>query len=123
MTVVQIIQAILESVEELRPTDYILNPNTRYKPGGSTGNMAFNSLQILIMGNVVRIYFNDGIAPYIPYTNEPWISPYWHGKKNPNQGWWDRFVQELIRRINQKIGGKIIWGINNDNYSATFKIL
>lgn len=26
----------------------------------------------------------------MPYTNEPWISPKWHGKKNPNEGWFDR---------------------------------
>jgi hypothetical protein len=27
---------------------------------------------------------------YAPYTNEPWLSPRWNGKSNPNQGWIDQ---------------------------------
>lgn len=31
---------------------------------------------------------------YMPYTNEPWISPRWNGKRNPNQNWWDLAIQQ-----------------------------
>lgn len=47
------------------------------------------------------------IAPYVPYTNEPWISPKWNGKKNPNEGWWDRFVAEFTKRLANKLKGVI----------------
>ena len=72
-----------------------------------TGNMALNSLRYKVQGNYIVIYFDTNIAPYVPYTNEPWLSDKWNGKQNPNEGWWDEFAQEFIRRFNIKIRGKI----------------
>jgi len=41
-------------------------------------------------------------APYAPYTNEPWISPRWHGKQNPHENWIQNTIIEnenLIRQM------------------------
>lgn len=100
-----IIRAILETVEEMRPTIYIPNPKTRGKT--STGNMAFNALRCDIKGNLVDIHIDKKIAPYCYYTDEPWISPKWKGKKNPHEGWWDKFCQEFCRRLAIKLRGKL----------------
>lgn len=72
-----------------------------------TGNMAYNALQYEIQDDILAIYINPDIAPYVPYTNEPWISPKWKGKKNPNEGWWDRFVSEFTKRLANKLKGEI----------------
>ena len=106
MTKQQVIDAVVTVVEEIR-ADWVPNPDTRYKEGGSTGNMAFNALRYEITTDTVRIYVDEAIAPYVPYTNEPWISPRWHGKKNPNEGWWQRFVEEFNRRLVNKLHGVI----------------
>ena len=107
----KIISCALAAFEELIPTDFVPNPATRYKPGGSTGNLAFNAFTYDIDNDELRIYVDKRIAPYMPYTNEPWISPYWNGKKNPNQGWWQRFVEEFVKRFTSKLRGTI----ENDN--------
>ncbi len=108
MTAEEVKNIVLETVEEMRP--YIVpNPRTRGKT--STGNMAFNSLRkdVIYKENEIhiKIWMNEKIAPYVVYTNEPWLSPYWRGKQNPNEGWWDKFVKELNERIARKLGGEI----------------
>ena len=103
----QVIDAVAAAVESQRNTMFVPNPATRYKPGGSTGNLAFNALHYEVRGRRLVVYVNEDIAPYVPYTNEPWISPRWHGKKNPNEGWWNRFAQELILRVTINLKGDI----------------
>lgn len=103
----KVINAVIATVEELRNTLMVPNPLTRYKPGGSTGNLAFNALRYEIRDGAVEVYVDERIAPYMPYTNEPWISPYWNGKKNPNEGWWNRFANEVILRVAIKLKGDI----------------
>lgn len=71
------------------------------------GNMAFDALKFKVSGNVIHIEVDDAIAPYVPYTNEPWISPKWNGKQNPNEGWWDRFAAEFARRLAEKLNGRL----------------
>ncbi len=93
----QIIAAAVNTVEELRNE---LVPR-------DTGNMARNALQYKISDNEIVIYIDTKVAPYVYYTNEPWISPRWNGKKNPNQDWWDVFAQTFIERFNDKLGGTI----------------
>lgn len=97
MTRQNIIDAVIQTVEELRK-DYVPR---------DIGNMAFNSLKYKVEGNYVIIYIDTNIAPYVPYTNEPWISPKWNGKKNPNQDWWDVFANEFIQRFNTRLRGTI----------------
>ena len=73
-----------------------------------TGNLAFNALQFAVENNVIHIWVDDkAIAPYMPYTTEPWISPKWNGKQNPNEGWWDRFAAEFARRLAEKLNGRL----------------
>lgn len=72
-----------------------------------TGNMAFNALTININGDTIDIFVNPNIAPYVPYTNEPWLSPKWHGAQNPNQGWWQRFAEEFAKRLATKLRGDL----------------
>lgn len=97
--------AVYNVIEKLRPTRAIPNPKTRGKT--STGNMAFNALKYYRAGNTIYVYIDDNIAPYVPYTNEPWISPQWNGKKNPNEGWFDRFAHKLAQNIANRVHGEI----------------
>ncbi|MGN1077342.1 MAG: hypothetical protein ACI4ST_02390 [Candidatus Gallimonas sp.] len=104
MTRKKVIRACVKTVEEMRKK-FVPNPKTRGKT--STGNMAFHALQYSIEGDVFHIYIDERIAPYVMYTEEPWISPKWNGKKNPNEGWWERFGEEFARRLAKKLRGNI----------------
>lgn len=69
-----------------------------------TGNLKYNSLKVeQISPGVFRVFIDEKIAPYMPYTNEPWISPKWKGAKNPNEGWWERFCDELVKEISMTL--------------------
>ena len=46
-----------------------------------------------------------GLAPYAPFTNEPWISAYWRGKQNPNEGWWNKAVDLVMRNFEMETNG------------------
>lgn len=97
MTRQEIKQAAVSVVEEMRAA---------YVPH-DTGNMANNALNYREEGDAFVVYMDQGIAPYYPYTEFPWTSPRWGGKKNPNEGWVERFQQEFARRLAEKLGGKI----------------
>lgn len=73
-----------------------------------TGNLRYNSILLRTTGvNQYQIYINQDIAPYAPYTTEKWISPRWNGKKNPNEGWWDKFCEKIITEIAESTGGEL----------------
>lgn len=73
-----------------------------------TGNLRYNSILLRTTGvNQYQIYINQDIAPYAPYTIEKWISPRWNGKKNPNEGWWDKFCEKIITEIAKSTGGEL----------------
>jgi hypothetical protein len=73
-----------------------------------TGNLANNALKIEFPSkNVCYIYVDESVAPYMPYTTKPWISPRWHGKKNPNEGWWQRAGESVADAIADKVGGEL----------------
>lgn len=72
-----------------------------------TGNLMFNALKYQITPTHVIIYVDTKVAPYVPYTNEPWLSSYWEGKKNPNEGWWERYCEEFAERLARKLRGDI----------------
>lgn len=100
----QIEAAAIRVVEAMREK-WVPNPETRYKT--STGNMAFNALQYRVEGDRFIVYINTDIAPYFPYTDEPWTAPRWDWKKNPNEGWTRRFADEFVRRFNAEIKGVV----------------
>ena len=97
MTRQDIINAAISVVEDMRG---------EYVPR-DTGNMAYDALEYYMEGNDLIVRVNPDIAPYVPYTNEPWVSPKWHGKKNPNEGWWQRFCEEFAKRLAKAIRGTI----------------
>ena len=84
------------------------NPKTRYKKGGSTGNMALNATKIEFPSpDTCLIYVDQKIAPYVPYTNEPWVAPRWHGKKNPNEGWFERAAAYVANYVAKRMNGEV----------------
>lgn len=108
MTRQEIIQAAVSVVEEMR-MPWVPNPNTRYrkKPPKSKGNMATNGLGYREENDAFIVYIDLAKAPYFPFTEYPWTSPRKGGKKNPNEGWVERFQEEFARRFADKLGGKI----------------
>lgn len=79
----------------------IIKENSPYR----TGNLRHNAIKFrLISSNKVVIEVNETIAPYMVYTNEPWISPRWNGKTNPNEGWWNRAVERAINETARRLG-------------------
>ncbi len=65
-----------------------------------TGNLSSNALRIeYVTPDECKIYIDQSIAPYMPYTNEKWISERWKGKKNPNEGWWQGAIATAIETI------------------------
>lgn len=75
-----------------------------------TGNLADNAITLRRSGknkNIWTIYVDEKIAPYMVYTNEKWISPKWHGKKNPNENWWSSAVMYIATYISQMLGGNV----------------
>ena len=82
------------------------NPKTRYIT--STGNMALNAFKIEFPDNMTcRVWIDEDIAPYVFYTNEPWVAARWHGKKNPNEGWWDRAVKDFVDKVAEYLDGEV----------------
>ncbi len=72
-----------------------------------TGNLAENAIQFHYEEDKQRaiIEVNTQIAPYMPFTNEPWISPKWNEKKNPNEAWWENAIIVICTELSQKYGG------------------
>lgn len=76
---------------------------------GSTGNMAYNASRIEFANEKsCRIYMDEKIAPYVPYTIEAWISPRWKGKKNPNEGWFEQATESIATALTRKFKGVLI---------------
>lgn len=97
MTKQHVIDAAISIVEALRKE---LVPYDK-------GNLALNALKYEITGDTIDISVDESIAPYMPYTNEPWFSDKWHGKQNPNEGWWQRFAEEFAKRLATKLKGQL----------------
>lgn len=97
MTQAQVVAAAISIVEEMR---------SEFVPY-DTGNMANDALRYSINNGVIDIQVEESVAPYVPYTNEPWLSTKWNGKPNPNEGWWQRFADEFARRLATKLRGDL----------------
>jgi len=76
-----------------------------------TGNLRYNATNYDSTGERSCEFIVDGnIAPYAVFTNEPWLSPRWGGKKNPNEGWVQGGVELVAMYLSQQLGGApIIW--------------
>ena len=80
-------EEILKFIQEQAPKD--------------TGNLAYNAIKLVqVSEDHIKIYvdcdFKTGIAPYMVYTNEPWLSEKWRGKQNPNEHWWNNLISGII---------------------------
>lgn len=78
-----------------------------------TGNLADNGVRYVWENEeTFTIYIDDGnngIAPYMKYTNENWdlFRPPLHGKKNPNEAWWQDAVNLCIEHFTNVYKGEI----------------
>lgn len=73
-----------------------------------TGNLRYNAVKYRYMGNGKwQIEVDEAIAPYMPYTNEPWTSPRWGGKKNPNEHWFDDACDLIAMMLSQELHGEL----------------
>lgn len=99
----QIVRSLLRQIRNATPVD--------------TGNLKASTMSKRIDSNTWIIYVNAGddpyakyergLAPYVPFVNEPWISSFWRGRQNPNQGYWNRAVEKAIRDLAKKTGGDL----------------
>lgn len=101
-------QSALEMIKAASPID--------------TGNLRHNAIRLENKGeDKWEIYVNEEIAPYMPYTNEPWDikiieqGNFKKGQKrtvirtweNPNEGWWDDVCERVAVFIAQQLGGTL----------------
>ncbi len=70
-----------------------------------TGNLAMNNIRIDRNRGRVIVGSKES-ADYAPITNEPWVSEKWHGKKNPNEGWINRAIEEALPIIQRVLSGR-----------------
>lgn len=85
-------------------SNYIIKRIKDFAPV-DTGNLKFNAIvKVKESNNKIVIYVDKKIAPYMPYTNEPWISDKWNGKKNPNEAWWNDAFDTIIKEVQEKFG-------------------
>ena len=85
-----------------------------------TGNLRRNAIRIEFENvDTCRIYVDEGIAPYMIFTNEPWehkvikMGNFRPGEvverlrtwDNPNEAWWNKAVEAALQLIAKKAGG------------------
>lgn len=84
----------------VKECESILRMRAPYK----TGNLRYNAIKLeMTDNNTARLYVDENIAPYMKYTNEPWKPP----RTNPNEGWFDRAVQEIAEHIAARTKGEL----------------
>jgi hypothetical protein len=73
-----------------------------------TGNLRYNAVK-LVFSSPTRavLYVDEKVAPYMPYTDRPWLSPKWGGKKNPNENWFEMAVEKALKKATKSMKGKI----------------
>lgn len=90
----QLCNTCLEKLKSLAPKD--------------TGNLAYNAIRgEYVDENTFTIYINESIAPYMPYTNEPWVAERWKGKTNPNEEWFQNAAQVIAELIAELSNGEL----------------
>lgn len=81
-----------------------------------TGNLRDNGIRLTKTGvNEYTISIGAPEAPYAVYTNEKWVSPRWHGRKNPNEKWIDNGVRSVVMNIISSTGGRLYFAHSEDN--------
>lgn len=73
-----------------------------------TGNLRNNGIRMYKTGmREFTVFIGGTEAPYAVYTNEAWVAPYWKGKKNPNEHWIDKGVQNVVETLCRLTGGRL----------------
>ena len=85
-----------------RPNIKLKHPERR-----TTDNLKRNAIKLEMIDGGFKIFVDENIAPYMPYTNEKWISPKWKGAQNPNEQWWNEEIQNLIYWLAYALGGTL----------------
>ena len=82
-----------------------------------TGNLERNGIRVNIDNGSMCVEIGHEtsklLGEYAVYTNEPWISPKWGGKQNPNQGWIERGIEKALPLIRQVYSGMTIDDFND----------
>lgn len=82
-----------------------------------TGNLERNGIRVKIENGSMCVEIGHDtskvLGEYAVYTNEPWISPKWGGKQNPNQGWIERGIEKALPLIRQVYSGMTIDDFND----------
>ena len=82
-----------------------------------TGNLERNGIRVKIDNGSMCVEIGHEtsklLGEYAVYTNEPWISPKWGGKQNPNQGWIERGIEKALPLIKQVYQGMTADDFNN----------
>lgn len=84
-----------------------------------TGNLRYNGIrfefpspdvcEIYVDPEVTKVLLKTGEPiSYMVFTNEPWLSSKWHGKKNPNEAWWQNTISDLVDIVVSEYKGKVI---------------
>lgn len=103
MTKSQIVLKLLNKIRSKTPVD--------------TGNLKASTKQKRIDKNTYVIYINAGddpyakydrgLAPYVPFVNEKWISSFWGGKTNPNEGYWNKAIISAMTELAMELQGEL----------------
>lgn len=69
-----------------------------------TGNMAFASFKGHWLGeDKFRLYFDETVAPYVYFTNEPWQK---RKSRNPNENWiYSKLIPFIAIYITRRLKG------------------
>jgi hypothetical protein len=92
---------------DLERIAYELQRYLRRKAPYDTGNLHNSIEPVQVSNNEWQVTIGGEPAPYAVYTNEPWISPRWKGKQNPNEGWIDRALDDFVISLASRLGGHI----------------
>ena len=72
-----------------------------------TGNLRHNAIRAEVGEDYYKIYVDENIAPYMVFTNEPWLSPKWNGKKNHNEHWFDKVAESIALYVAKRLHGEL----------------
>lgn len=67
-----------------------------------TWNLALNSIRVVQANGSWYVLIGGEIAPYAEYTNETWKKGF-----NPNEGWIERSIEEVLPVIRQIMSGAL----------------
>ena len=73
-----------------------------------SGNLVDHGVKFIWLNDsTFQIYVEESEAPYMPFTNEPWVAERWHSKKNPNEAWWQDATRLVVELLKSKLKGKV----------------